>query len=219
MKSKVILCFVIVALVIAAVAGGYCIMKSNKDENKSSNNTTVEATKTEANTTEKTDVTSSKKTAVIYFSATGNTKKIAEYIKEETDSDIFEIIPKQKYTSEDLNYGDKTTRATREQNDKSARPEIENEIDTSNYDVIFIGYPIWWGDNPRIIQTFIENNELDGKTMIPFCTSGSSDISESENTLKEYNNINWISGKRFSGSASQNEVSNWIKSLKLEVEI
>ena len=155
-----------------------------------------------------------KKVAVVYFSATGTTKEVAELIKDETNADIFEIIPKQKYTSEDLNYGDKNTRATKEQNDENARPEIENSIDLSNYDVVFLGYPIWWGNAPKIILSFIDNTNLDGKTVIPFCTSGSSGISTSESTLKTYkNNIKWIEGKRFSSSTTRDEASNWVRSL------
>ena len=101
----------------------------------------------------------------------------------------------------------------KEQNDKNSRPEIANNIDISNYDIIFIGYPIWWGNTSGIIQTFMENHELDGKTMIPFCTSGSSDISQSESTLKTYKGINWNSEKRFSSSTTQSKVANWVNGL------
>ena len=146
---------------------------------------------------------SNKKVAVVYFSATGTTKQVAELIKDETSADIFEIMPKQKYTSEDLNYGDRNTRATKEQNDENARPEIENKIDLSNYDIVYLGYPIWWGNVPKIVLSFMDNTNLDGKTVIPFCTSGSTGISTSENTLKSYKtNIKWISGKRFFGRAA-----------------
>ena len=151
------------------------------------------------------------KIAVVYFSATGTTKQVAEYIKEEVNADIFEIVPKQKYSSADLNWNDNSSRSTKEQNDKNARPEIENSIDVSSYDVIFIGYPIWWGDTPRIIQTFMESHELSGKTMIPFCTSGGTGISMSEKTLNSYSGINWLSGKRL--STSKNDVIDWVKSL------
>ena len=155
--------------------------------------------------------TQNKKIAVVYFSATGTTKQVAEYIKDEVDADIFEIVPKQKYSSADLNWNDNSSRSTKEQNDKNARPEIENSIDVSSYDVIFIGYPIWWADTPRIIQTFMESQDLSGKTMIPFCTSGGTGISASENTLKSYSGINWLSGKRL--STSKNDVIDWVKSL------
>ena len=152
-----------------------------------------------------------KTTLVAYFSATGTTKTVAEFIKDEVNGDIFEIIPKQKYSSSDLNWNDNSSRSTKEQNDKNARPEIQNNIDVSSYDVIFIGYPIWWGDTPRIIQTFMEKTNLVGKTMIPFCTSSSTGIQASENTLKSYSGINWISGKRL--EASKSEITNWVKSL------
>ena len=155
--------------------------------------------------------TKNNKVAVIYFSATGTTKQVAEYIKDETNADIFEIVPKQKYSSADLNWNDNSSRSTKEQNDENARPEIENSIDVSSYDVIFIGYPIWWGDTPRIIQTFMESHELNGKTMIPFCTSGGTGISASEKTLKSYSGINWLSGKRL--STSKSDVTSWVKSL------
>ena len=151
------------------------------------------------------------KTAIIYFSATGNTKKIANYIKEETSGDLIEIEPKEKYTSEDLDYND-DCRANKEQNDDTARPEIANNIDVDKYDTIYLGYPIWWGDVPKIILTFLDNHNLDGKTIIPFCTSGGSDISKSEETLKNYKpNIKWESGQRFGESTTQEEIKNWIK--------
>ncbi len=155
------------------------------------------------------------KIAVVYFSVTGNTKTVAEYIKEELGADIFEIIPKQEYVDADLQYNDRSTRATKEQDDKNARPEIKNDIDISKYNTILLGYPIWWGDCPRIIQTFIETGKLNGKTVIPFCTSGSSGISGSESTLKSYKDVNWISGKRL--TTSKNEVTNWVKGLNLSI--
>ena len=102
------------------------------------------------------------KTAIIYFSATGNTKKIANYIKEETSGDLIEIEPKEKYTSEDLDYND-DCRANKEQNDDKARPEIANNIDVDKYDTIYLGYPIWWGDVPKIWRKYYprRNKKLD----------------------------------------------------------
>ncbi len=212
MMKKIIIIVLLIAVVAIGIAFGY-YSKINKTENQNvlSNDNSSNPVN---NNTEKTEETSDKKVAVVYFSATGNTKKIAELIKDDANADIFEIIPKQKYTSEDLNYGDSNTRATKEQNDDNARPEIANNIDVSDYDVIFLGYPIWWGNVPKIILSFIDNTNLSGKTVIPFCTSGSSGISTSESSLKSYDsNINWISGNRFSGSASENEVSNWVNGL------
>lgn len=151
---------------------------------------------------------------VIYFSATGTTQKVAENIKDITNSDIIEIIPKEEYTSEDLSYTNNNCRANREQNDSNARPEIKNSINVDDYNVIYLGFPIWWGDVPKIIQTFMESYDLKGKTIIPFCTSGSSGISQSMNTLKTYSGINFINGKRFSSSTTKSEIESWIDSLK-----
>ena len=167
--------------------------------------------------TKEQEQTENNKIAVVYFSATGTTKQVAGYIKDEVNADIFEIVPKQKYSSADLNWNDNNSRSTKEQNDEKVRPEIENNIDVSSYETIFIGYPIWWGDTPRIIQTFMESYELSGKTMIPFCTSGGSGISGSEKTLKSYKGINWIAGKRL--STSKSEVSNWVKSLNIKSSV
>lgn len=168
-------------------------------------------TQKENNITTNNDTKTDKKIAVIYFSATGNTKEVAESIKDITGGELIEIIPLKEYTSADLNYNDSNTRATKEQNNPSSRPEIKNTINV-DYDVIYLGYPIWWGDVPHIILTFIDTYDLDGKTIIPFCTSGSSSIDNSLNTLKNYNiNINWVDGKRLTNN--KKEIENWINSL------
>lgn len=157
-----------------------------------------------------------KKIAVIYFSATGNTRKVANYIKDETNANINEIIPKERYTADDIDYGD-DKRAAREQSDKNIRPQIEKNIDVSGYETIFLGYPIWYGYAPRIIQTFVETHDLAGKTIIPFCTSDNSEIEESENIIKlNTENINWIKGKKFNANSSKEEIKNWIDSLILD---
>ena len=212
-NNKISIILIGLILIAIMIIGGYFIIKSNQQQENNVNNIVIDTNKNEEANINK---ISNNKIAVIYFSATGNTKQIAEYIQGETNSDMFEIIPKQKYTPEDLNYGDNNTRATKEQNDKNARPEIENKIDVSNYDVIFLGYPIWWGDVPKIILSFIDNTNLNGKKIIPFCTSGSSSISTSENTLKSYNsNLNWNEGNRFSNSSTKEEIKKWIDSLNI----
>ena len=161
--------------------------------------------------------TASSDMLVIYFSATGNTKEVAEKIAEDLEADIYEIVPAVPYTDEDLDYGDDTSRATAEQNDPDSRPEIGGEdINLSNYSIVFIGYPIWFGQEPRIMDTFVENHDLDGKTVIPFCTSGSSDIGRTGDSLAEKaGKGNWQTGKRFAGGASEDEVRSWIESLGL----
>lgn len=147
---------------------------------------------------------------VLYFSATGTTKKIAQSIAKESNSDIIEIIPKEKYESEDLNYNS-DCRANREQNDSNARPEIDNTIDISKYDTIYLGYPIWWGTNPKIILTLLDTYDFTGKTIIPFCTSGSTDIRNSVSDLRNYNsNLTIRDGKRFSLSDSDEVIKEFV---------
>lgn len=122
---------------------------------------------------------------VVYFSCTGNTKKVAEKIAALTGGDIYEIVPAEPYSAADLNYNNDDCRANREMNDPTARPAIGGgKADISGYDTVIIGYPIWWGTMPRIINTFIEACELSGKTVLPFCTSGSSGISRSVSDIK-----------------------------------
>lgn len=155
------------------------------------------------------------KTLVIVFSATGNTKAVAEKIAAITDADIYEILAKETYTEADLNWHDKNSRTTIEQNDPSSRPEIgSGEVSLEGYTTIYIGYPIWWGEEPRIMDTFVEKYDFTGITMIPFCTSGSSGIGRSGRNLEEKaGSGNWLDGARFAGSASEDEVRKWIESL------
>ena len=157
-------------------------------------------------------------TLVAYFSATGNTKKIAEYIVAYTGADSYGITPATPYTAEDLNYSNSSCRANQEQNDVSCRPEISGSVENmDNYDVVYIGYPIWWGEEPRIIDTFLESYDFSDKIVIPFCTSGSSSIAASENRIANLGVPigNQLPGKRFSGSASEKSVSDWISTLDL----
>ena len=157
-------------------------------------------------------------TLVAYFSATGNTKKIAEYIVAYTGADSYDITPAIPYTTEDLNYSNSSCRANQEQNDASCRPEISGSVENmDNYDVVYIGYPIWWGEEPRIIDTFLESYDFSDKIVIPFCTSGSSSIAVSENRIANLGVSigNQLPGKRFSGSASEKSVSDWISTLDL----
>lgn len=157
-------------------------------------------------------------TLVAYFSATGNTEKIAHHIINITGADSYEIVPTIPYTAEDINYSNSNCRANQEQNDKTCRPEIAGSVENmDNYDVVYVGYPIWWGQEPRIIDTFMESYDFSDKTVIPFCTSGSSSITTSEKNIANLGISigNQLSGKRFSGSASEETVSEWISSLNL----
>ena len=154
------------------------------------------------------------KVAVVYFSGTGNTREVADLLAKETDADIFEIIPKNMYTSDDLNYNDDNCRANQEMNDESARPAISNDLSVvSEYDVIYLGYPIWWGTAQRIIQTFIESYDISGATVYMFCTSGGSGIEKSISDLQQlYPDVNIVDGKRLN-DATELDIREWIESL------
>ena len=148
---------------------------------------------------------------VTYFSASGVTKGIEEKIASENDYDIFEIVPEEIYTPEDLDWIIKNSRSTIEMNDKSFRPPIADTTDVSGYDIVVIGFPVWWYTAPTIINTFIESIDIAGKTAIAFCTSGGTGISGCENDLKNaYPEANWKPGKRLYGRESDDEIIDWV---------
>lgn len=151
------------------------------------------------------------KSLVVYFSCTGNTKSVAEKIAQLKGADLYEIVPEIPYTDEDLNYNNENCRANREMNDPSARPAIgSNAVEISAYDTVYIGYPIWWGTMPRIINTFLDTYDLSGKTVMPFCTSGGSGVSTSVSDLRaEEPAADIRDGLRASGS-SDSSIDEWI---------
>ena len=157
-----------------------------------------------------------KDTLVVYFSATGTTRGVAEKIADIEDADLYEILAAKPYTDADLNWSDSDSRTTKEQNDSSVRPEIGSEpIDLSSYSRIYVGYPIWWGEEPRIMDTFVESYDFGDATVIPFCTSSSSGIGRSGKNLADLaGSGNWLDGERFSGSVSEDELRTWINGLK-----
>lgn len=152
------------------------------------------------------------KILIAYFSATNTTKNIAEKIKTIVNGDIFEIKPLIKYTNEDLNWMNPSSRSSLEMNDKESRPQISEKISNLNYyDNILIGFPIWWYTAPTIINSFIEENDLSNKKIYLFATSGGSSIDKSFEDLQNvYPNINFISGKRFNGNESSSEIMSWL---------
>ena len=157
-----------------------------------------------------------KSVLVVYFSATGTTKDVAEKIAAITDADLYEIKAAQEYTEADLDWHDDNSRTTKEQDDKSVRPEIGSDpVTLDGYTTIYIGYPIWWGEEPRIMDTFVESCSFDGVTMIPFCTSSSSGIGRSGTNLAENaGSGNWLDGQRFGAGASESEIQSWIDGLQ-----
>ena len=153
---------------------------------------------------------------VVYFSATGTTKDIAEKIAAITDADLYEIKAAQEYTEADLDWNDSNSRTTLEQDDKSVRPEIASDpVSLEGYTTIYIGFPIWWGEEPRIMDTFVESYSFDRITMIPFCTSSSSGIGRSgQNLAENAGSGNWLDGQRFGAGAPETEIQSWIEGLK-----
>ena len=158
----------------------------------------------------------SSKVLVVIFSRTGHTKPLAEYIAEDLNADLYEIEAKVPYTDDDIKYYT-NCRADREQNDPSARPEIAGELpDVTGYDTVFLGYPIWHGQAPKIIYTFLEGVDLSGKTIIPFCTSHSSPLGTSaENLHPLAPDAAWMEGRRFAIGTTAGEISEWVKSLDI----
>lgn len=154
---------------------------------------------------------------VAYFSATGSTRGVAEHIADIVGADLFEIAPEEPYTGADLDYRDASSRASREQDDPAARPAIHGEVeDMGQYGMVFLGYPIWHGQAPKIISTFLEGCDLSGKTVIPFCTSGGSGIDGSEGALNALApQARWRSGERFGAGASREAVKDWVDGLEL----
>lgn len=157
------------------------------------------------------------RTLVIYFSCTNTTKDIADRIVEATDAATWRIVPEVAYTSEDLNYNNSSSRANREQNDPSARPAIKSKCENlTEYDVVFLGYPIWWGKAPKVIFTFLESHDLADKIVVPFCTSHSSGIGSSDTDLHRLaSGAEWKQGQRFSGNEPKETIEKWIENMDL----
>ena len=159
---------------------------------------------------------------VVYFSATGNTGEAAGYIASITGADVFEIVPADPYTSEDLTWTDPESRVSTEHDARVAGETVAVELTQTtpdnwdSYDTVFIGYPIWWGEAAWPVDTFVQSNDFTGKTVIPFCTSASSGIGESGRLLAELAGAgDWMEGQRFRSSVSESDVQTWLDGLDL----
>ena len=154
-----------------------------------------------------------KRVLVAYFSATGTTEKVAQKLASVTRADLFEIRPEQAYTADDLDWQDKQSRSSVEMADRSSRPAIASKVeDMGGYDLIFVGFPIWWYREPSIIDTFIESYDFAGKTVVPFATSGMSPIGDAgENMQALAPQAKVLKGKRFPADVSENELRSWSK--------
>ena len=189
----------------------------NQAETTPTENTAPETTAPEAAGDE--SQTSGGNVLVVYYSASGHTETVANYIAEATGGDLFEITPVEQYTSDDLNWTDENSRVSREHEDESLRDveltatEVEN---WDSYDTVFIGYPIWWGIAAWPVDTFVEANDFTGKTVIPFCTSSSSGLGQSGELLADLAGTgDWQEGERFRSNAGQEDVNGWVDSLGL----
>ena len=198
-----------------------CSNNSDNSARTANSTTSTPAGKqsTDESSDNNTDSTSNSKILVVYYSATGSTKAVAETIADTTGADLFEITPVDPYTSDDLNWTNNNSRVSKEHNDESLRNVELTKVTPDNwdsYDTVLIGYPIWWGIAAWPVDTFVKGNDFTGKTVIPFCTSTSSGLGDSGTRLQKLAGTgNWQAGQRFSSGASASEVSKWVKSLKL----
>ena len=197
------------------------VTATNKDNKQTSAWVDIKVTESKPNPNpapSPTPALGNNKILVAYFSATNTTERLAGFIVDGLPADLYEIVPEIPYTSADLNYGDSSSRTSIEMNDPDARPVISGSVeDMGQYDTVFLGYPIWWGEAPRIINTFLESYDFSGKTIIPFCTSGSSGIGSSATNLHSLaNGAEWLSGKRFGGGASRDDMITWVNGLGLD---
>lgn len=228
MNKKIIIGIVTVIIIAIVGVGGYLLLNNNdnktkENENTPTNNSVVnEPTENDKQDDEndKYDTTkpSNGKTLVVYYSASGSTKKVADQIAKNLNADLFEIEPVDAYTSSDLDWTDNNSRVTKEHNDESLRDiKLKNtKVDNcDSYDTVLIGYPIWWGIAAWPVDTFVKANDFNGKTVIPFCTSASSGLGQSGDLLKqEAKGGNWKEGHRFSSGASSSDIKTWTDSLK-----
>ena len=213
-KKAIALAIILTAGTVFTACGGNTAGQTSREQSE-----TAAAQSNREQTSQQNDgepQTNSGKTLVVYFSATGTTKGVAEKIAKITNADLYEIKAAQEYTSADLDWHDRGSRTTKEQNDKSARAEIAGDKPAlDGYTTVYIGYPIWWGEEPRIMDTFVESCSFDGITVIPFCTSGGSGIGRSGKNLEENAGSGiWLDGERLSAGVSEQELQSRIGSLE-----
>ena len=218
MNKKLIIGIIVVLIVLGII---WCaqIIKKPKENISNANISETEKNEANMNTEGNTNTnTENKKVLVVYYSAQNHTKAVAEKIAENLNADIFEIVPENIYTANDLNWNDSNSRVSKEHNDESLRDvKLKNtKVDNwENYDTILIGYPIWWGIAAWPVNTFVKDNDFTGKTVIPFCTSSSSGLGQSGKNLQTMaNGGTWLEGRRFSSSVSDSVIKEWTDSLE-----
>ena len=222
MNKNVLIALIVLVVVILIGIAGFALLNGNKENNNTENNGNTNQENTNnngenTNSGEDDNTSEGSKTLVVYFSAQGHTEEVANQIADNLNADIFEIIPEDPYTEDDLDWTDDNSRVSEEHNDESLRDvalETTEVPDWDSYDRILIGYPIWWGVSAWPVSSFVAANDFTGKTVIPFCTSASSGLGESGDLLEEVaNGGNWLEGKRFSSNPSNDEIKEWTDSL------
>lgn len=206
----------VIMVLVLAIAFTACSSNTESQTETTSQNTTTSQPSTDAaadNTAE------GGRTLVVYYSATGNTQRVAEYIAAATGGDLFELVPSDPYTDADLDWTDENSRVVHEYENESERDVALEQTSVENWaecDTVFIGYPIWWGIAAWPVNTFIDANDFSSKTVIPFCTSSSSGLGASGDLLAEAAGTgNWLEGERFRSSASESDVTDWVNGLGL----
>ena len=201
MNKKILLGVSLIALAILLGVIVYLYSGNKKNETSMDNN-----------------VNSSNKVLVVYYSTQGHTEDVAKKIASNLNADLFEVEPVEEYTSDDLNYNNSSSRVSKEHEDETLRDiKLKNtKVDNwDSYDTVLIGYPIWWGVAAWPINNFVKENDFTGKTVIPFCTSASSGIGNSDKLLKELTTTgNWKDGVRFSSTASDSDIKTFTDSIK-----
>ena len=222
MNKNVAIGIIVVLVVVVLGVGGYFLLNNSADEENNNvnnnNNGTNNNENNNNNGNNNDDVNvSGGRTLVVYFSAQGHTEAVAEQIAENLDADIFEIVPADEYTSDDLDWTDDNSRVTREYEDESLRDVqlVSTEVPNwDDYDTVIIGYPIWWGIAAWPVNTFVEANDFSGKTVIPFCTSSSSGLGQSGELLADAAGTgNWLEGQKFRSNPSDSDIQEFIDSL------
>lgn len=219
MKRKILSIILAGAMAMGLLAGCGSSSDNNQAATDSKTNQSSDADESSDKTADNSTKAGSGKVLVVYYSATGSTKSVAETIAKRAGGDLFEIQPKEPYTDDDLNWSDSNSRVSKEHDNENNRNVelVSTKVDNWNdYDTVFIGYPIWWGIAAWPVDGFIKANDFTGKTVIPFCTSASSGMGDSGNLLKEMAGTgDWQEGERFRSGASEADVTSWVDSLGL----
>lgn len=203
-----------------AACGQSSSTATTSSQNSSNSGSATQQAGSASDDTQTADTTSGNgKVLVVYYSASGNTARVAKDIADAAGADIFEITPTEPYTSDDLDWTNEDSRVSREHEDESLRdvPLTTTEVENwAEYDTVFIGYPIWWAIAAWPVDNFVKNNDFTGKTVIPFATSASSGMGQSGELLSEMAGTgDWQEGQRFSSGASQSDVADWVNGLNL----